>query len=49
MKFERLFTKKATGQYEGIEWAARKSEISNPDGKPVFIWKEPSFLLPGVR
>ncbi len=36
MKFERRFTKKGAGPYEGIEWVARKSEIRNPDGKPVF-------------
>ena len=36
MKFERVFTKKGAGPYEGIEWVARKSEIRNPDGKAVF-------------
>ena len=36
MKFERIFTKKGAGPYEGIEWVARKSEIRNPDGKAVF-------------
>ena len=35
VKFERKFTKKSSGPYEGIEWAARKSEIRNPDGKAV--------------
>ncbi len=36
MKFERIFTKKGAGPYDGIEWVARKSEIRNPDGKAVF-------------
>jgi ribonucleoside-diphosphate reductase alpha chain len=34
--FDRKFTKKGQGPYQGIEWAARKSEIRNPDGKAVF-------------
>jgi ribonucleoside-diphosphate reductase alpha chain len=34
--FDRKFTKKGEGPYEGIEWVARKSEIRNPDGKAVF-------------
>ena len=36
VKFERKFTKKGSGPYEGMEWATRKSEIRNPDGKAVF-------------
>ena len=36
MKFERLFTKKGKGPYEGITWEKRVSEIRNPDGKRVF-------------
>ncbi|MGA2548185.1 MAG: adenosylcobalamin-dependent ribonucleoside-diphosphate reductase [Rectinemataceae bacterium] len=36
MKFERVFTKKGAGPYEGIEWVSRKSEIRNPDGKAIF-------------
>jgi ribonucleoside-diphosphate reductase alpha chain len=36
VKFERLFTKKGKGPYEGIVWEKRTSEIRNPDGKAVF-------------
>ncbi len=36
VKFDRRFTKNGVGPYEGIDWVARKSEIRNPDGKPVF-------------
>jgi len=36
VKFCRLFTEKGSGPYRGIEWAARKSEIRNTDGKAVF-------------
>jgi ribonucleoside-diphosphate reductase alpha chain len=36
VKFERKFTRKGSGPYEGIEWVARKSEIRNPDGKSIF-------------
>ncbi|MEI6875118.1 MAG: vitamin B12-dependent ribonucleotide reductase, partial [Spirochaetota bacterium] len=36
MKFQRFFTKKDRGPYEGIEWEARSSEIRNPDGRIVF-------------
>ena len=36
MKFQRFFTKKDKGPYEGIEWEARSSEIRNPDGRIVF-------------
>ena len=36
MKFERFFTKKGKGPYEGIRWETRTSEIRNPDGKLVF-------------
>ncbi|MBL8965451.1 MAG: vitamin B12-dependent ribonucleotide reductase, partial [Spirochaetaceae bacterium] len=36
MKFDRLFTKKGKGPYEGIRWETRKSEIRNPDGRAVF-------------
>jgi len=36
MKFERKFTKKDNGPYEGIEWESRTSEIRNPNGKIVF-------------
>ena len=36
MKFERSFTKKETGPYDGIAWVERKSEIRNPDGKSIF-------------
>ncbi|MDR0475316.1 MAG: adenosylcobalamin-dependent ribonucleoside-diphosphate reductase [Treponema sp.] len=37
MKFERLFTRAATGPYKDIVWEKRKSEIRNPDGKAVFL------------
>jgi ribonucleoside-diphosphate reductase alpha chain len=36
VKFERRFTKKETGPYDGIVWVERKSEIRNPDGKSIF-------------
>ncbi|HWR11005.1 MAG TPA: vitamin B12-dependent ribonucleotide reductase [Rectinemataceae bacterium] len=36
MKFERKFTKKGRGPYEGIKWENRTSEIRNPNGKIVF-------------
>jgi hypothetical protein len=33
MKFERKFTRKGGGPYEGIAWESRMSEIRNPNGK----------------
>ena len=36
MKFERKFTRKGGGPYEGIAWESRMSEIRNPNGKLVF-------------
>ena len=36
MKFERKFTRKGAGPYEGITWESRISEIRNPNGKLVF-------------
>jgi len=36
MKFERKFTRKDSGPYEGIVWERRISEIRNPNGKLVF-------------
>ncbi len=36
MKFERKFTTKGKGPYEGIQWESRSSEIRNPNGKIVF-------------
>ncbi|MHB9151459.1 MAG: adenosylcobalamin-dependent ribonucleoside-diphosphate reductase [Spirochaetales bacterium] len=36
MKFERKFTRKGRGPYEGITWENRLSEIRNPNGKLVF-------------
>jgi ribonucleoside-diphosphate reductase alpha chain len=36
MRFDRKFTQKGSGPYQGIDWVARKSEIRNPDGKAVF-------------
>jgi ribonucleoside-diphosphate reductase alpha chain len=36
VQFERRFTKKGRGPYQGIEWVTRKSEIRNTDGKAVF-------------
>ena len=36
MKFERQFTRKGKGPYEGIRWESRVSEIRNPDGSAVF-------------
>ena len=36
MKFERKFTSKGRGPYEGITWESRVSEIRNPNGKLVF-------------
>ena len=36
MHFARKFTREGEGPYEGITWAARRSELRNPDGKAVF-------------
>jgi len=36
MKFERKFTRKGRGPYDGITWENRVSEIRNPNGKLVF-------------
>lgn len=46
MKFERKFTRKGLGPYEGITWEKRLSEIRNPNGKLVFYMDNvvvPSF------
>ncbi len=46
MKFERIFTSKDSGPYDGIAWEKRTSEIRNPNGKLVFHMDDvvvPSF------
>lgn len=37
MKIPRYFTTVGKSPYDGIEFEARKSEIRNPDGSPVFL------------
>jgi ribonucleoside-diphosphate reductase alpha chain len=37
VKFERKFTVKGKGPYQGIEWVERTSEIRNTDGRSVFF------------
>jgi len=46
VKFERRFTKKGKGPYEGIRWEERKSEIRNPDGRAVFQME--GFVVPST-
>ncbi len=40
LKIERVFTKKGSDRYEGIEFDLRDSRISNPDGSTVFEMKD---------
>jgi ribonucleoside-diphosphate reductase alpha chain len=46
MKFERRFTSKGSGPYDGIVWESRMSEIRNPNGKLVFHME--SVIVPST-
>jgi len=44
MKVQRFFTDRENGPYADIVWERRKSEIRNPNGKPIF--SEDTVIVP---
>jgi len=49
MKFERKFTRKGRGPYDGITWENRVSEIRNPQTEACFPYGQGYVPLHGVR